>query len=238
MVKLIWQNIPKIFKKLLIPSSIIFALIGSAAYQYITDGKLKYSETALYNFILVLMIYLLTLIILSILISYSRIIFDSYQKILQFNLSTLHSTSNKNLEIKKKKLPNKFELEIINYNSKMIYHNLIEYTVFIWRKWLPSEQKPGIEEFLSAIDLSEERCGKCHSNFYIEYRTYNSYTCINPKCDNNEEMIESNLFRHRSMVFSQYKGTVRNDYSKYWEMYKKIYDSYTNKDYNKYESPI
>lgn len=141
------------------------------------------------------------------------------------------SFSKDQIKIKKKTIPYEFELEVINYN-------FIEYTVLIKRRWLPTEEKPGVEDFLEAISFSKERCGECQSDFYVDYGSYNWYSCINKNCKNEKKIIENELFKYRSIAQTQYMGKIRNSYEKYWNTYNKIYDKFTNKNYEEYKDPV
>jgi hypothetical protein len=229
LIKLIWQNIHKNLKKLLFPSVIILPLIVAVLSQYISEGKLKYSDTALINFLLLFSAYLVVVIILALIISYSKIIYQMHQKLSQIDVKPSISSSEKSIKINKKSLPMSFELGVINNNN-------IEYTVFIYRKWLPTEETPGIEDFIRAIHFSDGRCGKCQSDFYVD--SNNWYLCTNSKCENDIRISERDLYTIKEKAIAEYSGTVRNDYKKYWDAYKKIYDRYTNKNYDEYAKPI
>lgn len=200
-------------------------------YEYISKGKLQYSSNALNNFLFFLGLYVLIIILLSTVISCARIIYKINEKVNQIELNPDGKKTFQSKIIKKKKLPYKFELETINYN-------FIEYTALIKRRWLPTEEKPGIEEFIDAIEFSKERCGKCHSDFYINHGVYSWYSCKNPDCENNKKMMDTEIQQTKRLAFSKYKGDVRTNYSKYWEMYKNIYDRYTKKNYSEYEDPF
>ncbi|MCH7974753.1 MAG: hypothetical protein IH949_12885, partial [Bacteroidetes bacterium] len=217
MLKLLFKYYPKYFKKFLFPSTIVLSILSTLVYLYLADKQITISTDALIKLAIAFLIYLFSVSFLGFFIAYNRILYDVYYSS-QKNISSIHSESIKPKKDKieeQKYIPYQFELEILN-------RNIIEYTVFVKRSWYPDEQKPGIESFLNAIGFSEPRCGKCHTDFYKHYGSYEYLECTNRDCDNAEKFYSDDIFTITQKIETKYKGNIRTNYDKYWKKYIKV----------------
>ncbi|CAN5518913.1 hypothetical protein BH10BAC5_BH10BAC5_24430 [soil metagenome] len=134
----------------------------------------------------------------------------------------------------KKKLPEKFELEVVNYS-------VIELTAYMKRKWLPNiQERPDVETFVNNILFSEIRCSKCHSNFYLinkgKYEITEYFNCPTRECK--FEIANYDAQHTEKQIIAAFKGKIRSDYNTYWRKYKQIYLDLTNEHPENYEDPI
>lgn len=233
MIKILWDYFPKTLKKYLFPSTILLSVFSTMTYLFISGQNISLSIPALLQLVIAFVIYSIIVIIIGLFFSYNRIIYFLYARIKDHNDRSHLLTAEKNLIIpikEKKYIPHQFELETLN-------HNLVEYTVFIKRKWYPNETIPGIESFINELGFSKPRCGICHSDFYVNHGAVESVECKNPDCKNKSRVYSSDLYSVNKQIETRFKGTVRNNFHKYWEKYQNIYDEFTKKNYEDYYEP-
>jgi len=137
---------------------------------------------------------------------------------------------------KKDKLRSHIEIHTI------ISDGLWEIKVSVRRRWLPSEPRPNVEDFIESIKYSEPHCGLCHSNLehgYLFGHSRGGNKCTNPECENSRKiLIVMSLYDQCKDVANQFAGQVRSDYDKYWELYKSTYQEITNGKPEKYQAPL
>lgn len=102
--------------------------------------------------------------------------------------------------------------------------NKFEITIYIKQKWKKKE-KPSIDDFISNISFSSIRCAcKYELTYESEAGVFGSmdyYFCSNPKCKIHKEKIHENrIAEFKRHIENNYKGKVRNEFDKYWELYK------------------
>lgn len=218
--KYIWTFFPSLLKKFLFPSSILLAIVGNLLYQYISLNKIVISFQALFFIVVIFVSFSLVILLLGYILALHRIAAHSHK--------TDNNPKPKILKNKeKKKVPFQFEIEIINFK-------IIEFTIFVKRKWYPDENKPDVEDYIKEIEFSEPRCGICHSDFYVSYSSVKSYECKNSTCENNKVIYEREMYPFIKQIEAEFKGKIRNNFDTYWKKYVTKYDEFTNKKYHDY----
>lgn len=137
MIKLLWANFPKILKRYLFPSTILLSLFSTMLYLFISGQNISLSAQALIQLLIAFTAYSMLVIIIGLFISYNRILYFLYNSRNSLNPLNNPVLKGKNEIVpsnEKKFIPHKFELETLN-------HNILEYTVFIQRKWYPKDRK-------------------------------------------------------------------------------------------------
>lgn len=137
---------------------------------------------------------------------------------------------------KRKSIPNEFEIDIIDTER-------YQWSVLVERSWLPTT-KPTVEQFSSKISLSKPICKVCNSDLLevssrisgsINYLVCPSKECNSNKIDPHTPFTMKKTSKIKLKIF---KGIVRKNFGKYWKLYVNQYDSFTNKNYDKFWSPI
>ncbi len=210
--KIIWLNIPKLFKKLMFPSVFVISLLTHLVNNYVSDVPNKLSIDALFDIFIFFFIISLLSVLTGYLVSLHLI-----------TIKKISGESSKNKDDNLKKITPEFELKVLNYGE-------VEWTVLIRRRWKPDEIA-GVENFLKAIELSDARCGICNSDFYVEH---SHYKCINGDCKNNQSIYSTDLYKYAKQALAKFNGDVRNNYDKFWQKYIDIYQGLTNGKYDKY----
>jgi len=153
-------------------------------------------------------------------------------KILHNDIKDGKSTSTRVLS--KKNIRRYIEIQTLN-------NDIWEVDVSLKRKWLPTEIKPNVEDFISALSFSEPHCGLCKANIEMEYSHGNtgSYRCSNFDCKNSERKIPAGHKKAlKSTIENQYAGAIRNDYDSYWEIYTAKYLELTDGKPEEYQDPL
>ena len=202
MFKIVFGKIPKRIFYI-----IYIVIILSCIVRYAYDVFVNNVNSDLSNLVWKLII---PLVIISIALFVILFLYQYFKLINEFILS-------KDYETKKNTENPKLLLEDIT-------NKRYEMTSFIERKW-KKKVKPNTEEFIDSLSFSELRCA-CKYNFtYVTepgiLGSIYYYFCSNPECKINTERIsEFNLKEARRSLVNNYKGRVRNQFEKYFELYK------------------
>ena len=226
-IKLIWARIPK--KTL---SSTITFVLGYFA-KFVLDHYISEQPLSLSKRVIEALIGSAVLLIAYFIASFTyfglKVISELRDQKNSIPPEAFH-VSTSNITQKKKPLPNRFELEILNFS-------IFEYTVFIRRWWFPIPKAPSVEDFLKAIEFSGVRCGECHSDFYIEQRGLTYFTCTNPDCANKKTYHGLEIHKFFDQAKAKYFGDIRKDFKKYWGSYQHIYLEYSEGKPQDYADP-
>lgn len=134
---------------------------------------------------------------------------------------------------KRKSIPNDFKIDTIQANQYI-------WTVVVERSWLPIT-KPDSNDFTERLSLKGPICKFCGSEL-LELEINRVLYGVCPKDDCKGQKSEpfniGKISRTGEIELKVFKGDVRKNFDKYWNLYVKKYDDFTDKKYDDYWSPI
>jgi len=134
---------------------------------------------------------------------------------------------------KRRSIPNHFKIDTIQVNQYI-------WTVVVERSWLPTT-RPDSNDFTERLLLNEPICKFCGSELH-ELNLNRVLYGVCPKEDCEGQKLEpfniGKIGRTSEIELKVFKGKIRKNFDKYWNIYVKNYDEFTNKKYDDYWKPI
>lgn len=135
--------------------------------------------------------------------------------------------------LKRKSISDDFVIDKINENQ-------YEWSVVVRRSWLPTN-KPDSEKFTKNVSLNEPICTFCRSDL-LEMKDFRKLYLICPsedcKGNRSEPFTKYTIDQTSILKLKELRGVIRINFDKYWNIYVKRYDEFTNKKYDDYWNPI
>lgn len=143
------------------------------------------------------------------------------------------SPSEKLPNSKRKSIPNDWKIDTIQANQYI-------WTVVVERSWLPTT-KPDSYDFTERLSLKGPICKFCGSEL-LELKINRVIYGVCPKDDCDGQKSEpfniGKISRTGEIELKVFKGDVRKNFDKYWNIYVKEYNDFTNKKYDLYWRPV
>lgn len=148
-------------------------------------------------------------------------------------LSKKSSISKRTTKNPRKSISDDFVIDKINVK----YY---EWSVLVRRSWLPAN-KPDSEKFSKKVFLNKPICKYCCCDlFELEHNRKLYLICPSEDCksSNSEPLTIGSINRTSEIELKVIRGVIRKNFDKYWNIYVKKYDDFTNKKYDEFWSPI
>lgn len=148
-------------------------------------------------------------------------------------LSKKSSISKRTTKNPRKSISEDFVIDKINIK----YY---EWSVLVRRSWLPAN-KPDAEKFSKEVFLNKPICKYCCCDlFELEHNSKLYLICPSEDCksSNFEPLTIGSINRTSEIELKVIRGVIRKNFDKYWNIYVKKYDDFTNKKYDEFWEPI